>query len=143
MHEDASMQDVLEVITRVAAGRCPQIDGYSWCLQSLQVFFDPRALAVPHESLSGREKEVLHLLIQGRTSREMGTRLFLSARTIEDHVASLFRKLGLHDKKALGCAQYGAEGSGGALAAIPRDALTCEMCPRRQGSLGGRKSGRD
>jgi DNA-binding NarL/FixJ family response regulator len=129
VHADAGMRDVIHVIQSVAAGRCPHIDGCAWCLHSMQMFCASGVLSAPHASLSGREKEVLHLLIRGRTSREMGVRLFLSARTVEDHVASLFRKLGLHDKKALGCSQYGAEETSGALAAIPKHPPTCARCP--------------
>ena len=45
--------------------------------------------------LSVREQEVLHLLAQGLTNREIGTRLFLSAKTVEHHVGAVLRKLGV------------------------------------------------
>jgi ATP/maltotriose-dependent transcriptional regulator MalT len=45
--------------------------------------------------LTEREQEVLHLLAQGLTNREIGTRLFLSAKTIEHHVGAVLRKLGV------------------------------------------------
>lgn len=45
--------------------------------------------------LSEREQEVLHLLAQGLTNREIGTRLFLSAKTVEHHVGAVLRKLGV------------------------------------------------
>lgn len=43
--------------------------------------------------LSGREREVLELVTEGMSSKEIGTRLGLSPRTIEAHRASLFDKL--------------------------------------------------
>lgn len=45
--------------------------------------------------LTEREREVLRLLAQGLTNREIGTRLFLSAKTIEHHVGAVLRKLGV------------------------------------------------
>jgi len=44
--------------------------------------------------LTEREQEVLRLLAQGLTNREIGTRLFLSAKTVEHHVGAVLRKLG-------------------------------------------------
>ncbi|MFC5728078.1 MULTISPECIES: helix-turn-helix transcriptional regulator [Nocardioides] len=44
--------------------------------------------------LTEREQEVLRLLAQGLTNREIGTRLFLSAKTVEHHVSAVLRKLG-------------------------------------------------
>jgi predicted ATPase/DNA-binding CsgD family transcriptional regulator len=51
--------------------------------------------------VSAREAEVLALLGEHLTHTEIGARLFISARTVESHVASLRRKLGLADRAAL------------------------------------------
>lgn len=48
-----------------------------------------------YEMLSNREREVLHLAAEGLTNAEIGKRLFLSPRTIEDHRSSMMHKLGL------------------------------------------------
>jgi DNA-binding NarL/FixJ family response regulator len=45
--------------------------------------------------LTEREQEVLRLLAQGLTNREIGARLFLSAKTVEHHVGAVLRKLGV------------------------------------------------
>lgn len=55
----------------------------------------------PYETLSTREREVLHLAAEGRTSPEIGTRLFISTRTVETHRANLMRKLGLRTQTDL------------------------------------------
>jgi len=43
--------------------------------------------------LSPREKEVLHLIAQGRTNREIGERLFISQKTVGVHVGNILAKL--------------------------------------------------
>jgi two-component system, NarL family, response regulator NreC len=46
----------------------------------------------PFFSLSDREKQVLHLVVQGFSSRAIGERLALSPRTIDHHRASVLKK---------------------------------------------------
>ncbi len=47
------------------------------------------------ESITDAEMDVVRLLVAGHTNREIGQRLFLSARTVETHVAHVMQKLGL------------------------------------------------
>lgn len=53
-----------------------------------------------------REYEILRLLTERLSNREIATRLFLSPRTVEKHVASLITKTGQQDRIALG--EFGA-----------------------------------
>lgn len=55
----------------------------------------------PHETLTPREREVLQLAAEGKTNAEMAGRLFISPRTVENHRASLMRKLGLQNHSDL------------------------------------------
>ena len=48
--------------------------------------------------LSGREMEVLQLLIKGRSNKEIAGALFLSEDTIKAHLKSLFAKLHVQDR---------------------------------------------
>jgi len=52
--------------------------------------------------VTAREAEVLGLAAEHLTNREIAARLFLSARTVEKHVASLLRKLGISSRTELG-----------------------------------------
>ncbi|HEV3376822.1 MAG TPA: response regulator transcription factor [Thermoleophilaceae bacterium] len=49
----------------------------------------------PLDALTGREREVLKLMAEGRTNRAIAAELFISERGIERHVTSIFTKLGL------------------------------------------------
>jgi DNA-binding NarL/FixJ family response regulator len=53
------------------------------------------------ESLTLRERQVLTLLARGLTSAEIGTRLGISARTVDRHRTSLGKKLGRHRRSEL------------------------------------------
>ena len=55
----------------------------------------------PYESLSLREREVLHLSGDGLTSSEIGDRLDISRRTVEAHRANLTRKIRVSSHAAL------------------------------------------
>ncbi|MGB5169707.1 MAG: response regulator transcription factor [Acidimicrobiia bacterium] len=48
--------------------------------------------------LTGREIEVLSLVAQGQTSRQIGTLLFISENTVKNHIRNILDKLGLHSR---------------------------------------------
>jgi DNA-binding NarL/FixJ family response regulator len=49
------------------------------------------------DELTGREREVLSLIAEGRSNRAIAARLYLSPRAIERHVQAIFQKLRLTD----------------------------------------------
>jgi DNA-binding NarL/FixJ family response regulator len=55
----------------------------------------------PAEPLSPREQEVLKLIAEAHTNREIGDILHLSAKTVESHRANILRKLGMRDRVEL------------------------------------------
>jgi two-component system, NarL family, nitrate/nitrite response regulator NarL len=49
--------------------------------------------------LSDREKEVLGLLVQGKSAREMAETLGISYVTVRNHLQTILRKFGVHTQR--------------------------------------------
>jgi DNA-binding NarL/FixJ family response regulator len=49
--------------------------------------------------LSGRERQVLGLAVTGSTNAQIASRLFLAESTVKAHLASAFRRLGVHSRR--------------------------------------------
>ena len=61
------------------------------------------ALSAPNQSdilLTPREREVLILIAQGKSDREIGDALFVSRRTAATHVRNILAKLDVHSRAA-------------------------------------------
>ena len=62
----------------------------------------PQARQIPAaglvEPLSEREREVLRLVAEGLTNREIGLRLHLSPNTIKRHTLNIYEKLSVHNR---------------------------------------------
>lgn len=55
-------------------------------------------VAADLEALTERERQVLHLLAQGLSNKEIAARLYLSVRTVEGHLANAYAKLHAHSR---------------------------------------------
>ena len=58
-------------------------------------------VAPSYQQLSSREREVLRLVAQGRTNKEIAEQLSLSVRTVERHRSSIMNKVGLQNRAEL------------------------------------------
>lgn len=61
----------------------------------------PRGMPPRFPSLTPREKEVIQLLAEGKSSKEVATVLNLSTKTAETHRSNIMRKLGFHSIRDL------------------------------------------
>lgn len=61
----------------------------------------PGSSMPPSSRLSDREREVAELLLQGLPYRDIGSQLFISAKTVEHHVARIRRRLGAESRSEL------------------------------------------
>jgi len=48
--------------------------------------------------LSEREMEILQYVVRGSSNREIGTALFISEKTVKNHLSSIYRKLAVEDR---------------------------------------------
>ncbi|HET9741191.1 MAG TPA: response regulator transcription factor [Terriglobales bacterium] len=82
--------------------------GSVWAPRRVMSIFIDRVTSSPgkifpagHVSFTDREKEVLELLVAGRSNREIGQALQIEERTVKAHVAKLMRKVGVQNRIAL------------------------------------------
>ncbi|MGH8251658.1 MAG: response regulator [Steroidobacteraceae bacterium] len=59
------------------------------------------APADPYQRLTPREREVFHLVVEGKASKEISRMLGISVKTAENHRARLMEKLGVHNTAEL------------------------------------------
>ena len=99
--KDSSSGDLVHAVREAAAGRrylSPPLSD-----RAIEVY-QQRAKATTldrYETLTAREKEVLHLAAEGHTSAEIASRLGISGRTAETHRSNLMHKLDLHTQAEL------------------------------------------
>jgi two-component system, NarL family, response regulator NreC len=95
--KDATDEDLLPAIRAVAAGKSffsPAVSGVlaAEYVEQLQ----ERGLTDSYDLLTDREKEVLQLLAEGRSNKEVAALLEVGLSTVETHRGNLMQKLGLH-----------------------------------------------
>jgi DNA-binding NarL/FixJ family response regulator len=56
---------------------------------------------IPEKAITDREEEILKLVAEGHTSKQIADMLFISVKTVERHRANLLQKLGLRDRLEL------------------------------------------
>ena len=54
-----------------------------------------------YQTLTAREREILQLTVEGKSSSEIGEKLGISPRTVEVHRSKLMKKLALHNHTEL------------------------------------------
>ena len=59
------------------------------------------AATLPDKAITDREEEILKLVAEGNTSKEIADLLVISIKTVERHRANLLQKLGLRDRLEL------------------------------------------
>lgn len=87
---------VEEVVADASWFTIPLLDKLKARLQVTQ----PAAHPTDLELLTARERQVLMLVCEGRSDAEMGQILTLSQNTVRNHIASLFKKIGVNRRSA-------------------------------------------
>lgn len=95
--KDSVKADLLTAIQAVARGRSFFSHKVSQILQEDYVRALQRMNAEDsYDLLTDREREILHLVAEGRTSKEIATALNLSVYTVDTHRGHILEKLNLH-----------------------------------------------
>ncbi|RZU32449.1 response regulator [Blastococcus saxobsidens] len=93
----AGQEEIERAVRSVAGGQVVYGAGVA---ERVMAFFAARggAAGSPFPQLSDRELDVLRLAAEGRGNADIARRLFLSEKTIRNHVSSIFAKLGVTDR---------------------------------------------
>ncbi len=98
--KDVSPNDLLEAI-RAAHNGETRLHPHVMRKLMAQVAAQPPAPPQMEKDLTGREVEVLRLVAEGLSNREIAARLVISEKTVKTHISSLLSKLGLEDRTRL------------------------------------------
>lgn len=98
--KEAAYEELLSAIDAVTKGKkflSPGVSG-----DVIRHYLDnPLTQANPIDSLTQKEREVLRLITEGRSNKEMAELLFVSVKTIEFHRMNIMKKLDIHNQAAL------------------------------------------
>lgn len=98
--KDAAYQELEAAIDAVMKGKkflSPSISG-----EVIRHYLDhPLTQANPIDTLTAKEREVLALITDGCSNKEMAEKLFVSVKTIEFHRMNIMKKLDIHNQAAL------------------------------------------
>jgi DNA-binding NarL/FixJ family response regulator len=93
--KDVSMQEVVSTITQAAGGEVAlSTELAATILAELEPGPDDRAPS----PLTPREEEVLQLIADGCSTSEVASGLFISGKTVKNHLASIYEKLEARDR---------------------------------------------
>ncbi|MDQ3347413.1 MAG: response regulator transcription factor [Acidobacteriota bacterium] len=96
--KDATDEDLLPALRAVGSGKrffSPAVTAV--LMEDYVRQLQARGLTDSHHLLTDREKQVLQLLAEGRSNKEVATVLDLGVSTVETHRANLMQKLNLHN----------------------------------------------
>jgi two-component system, NarL family, response regulator NreC len=95
--KDSLRGDVIDAIRAVAQGRSFLTRKVRLMLQEDYVCqMESRGLEDSYDLLTDREREVLHMVAEGKSNKEVAGLLNISPTTVETHRAHILQKLGIH-----------------------------------------------
>jgi RNA polymerase sigma factor (sigma-70 family) len=102
IRKDAEPSEVLRLVRRAAEGKTAlSADMALRLAESLRLQRDRTTVEQALASLTPRQREVVALIAEGRTNREIAARLHLSEGTVKNHVTRVLEALGVPDRTKL------------------------------------------
>ena len=97
--KDSAGSEVAEAVRTVHAGR--RYLSHKIAAAVIDDYIAERHRASPLESLSGRERQILQLVAEGKSSAEVAALLSLSPKTVDTYRSRMMHKLGIADLPSL------------------------------------------
>jgi two-component system NarL family response regulator len=98
--KDMPFDDLVAAIDNIAVGGAAISPGMAGKLFDVarQLLRHQELVGARKPTLTGREIEVLELVAEGKTSRDIGDILYISENTVKNHIRNILDKLGLHSR---------------------------------------------
>ena len=93
--KSAQPHEIVEAVRQVLAGGAPM---NARIARKVLDMFSRLSIPMGEYGLTGREKEILHLMVDGLTAKGIAEKLFLSIRTVDTHVKNIYTKLHVHSR---------------------------------------------
>lgn len=103
--KDSTGEKLLEAVTAVLKGECYLDSPVASHIvtEFVNMPFAPLVAPAP-KTLTDREHEILRLIVEGHSNREIAAKICVSAKTVENHRANIMNKLDVHD--VIGLVKY-------------------------------------
>src|SRR3712207_3600695 len=96
--KDCSVDEVADVVRRVAGGETALTPALAASMLSEVKALAARPPAPQVDPVTKREEEVLQLIADGCSTPEVAERLYISQKTVKNHLASIYQKLDARDR---------------------------------------------
>lgn len=96
--KDAEINNLIHAIKHVYNGGRYIDQRLQAVIKSDESKHNERDMALSRARLTKREYEVLELIAEGMNNKEIGEKLYISEKTVKNHVSNIFRKLDVNDR---------------------------------------------
>jgi len=111
--EDATLDDLVRAIRAVADGAHvlpPEMTGTLFSQIAREAVSKGRPRAIDAVRMTPREREVINLIAEGLSNKEIARRLHIATHTVKSHVRNLMEKLMLHTRLQIAAYAHGEKG---------------------------------
>ncbi|MDP2957677.1 MAG: response regulator transcription factor [Longimicrobiales bacterium] len=112
--KDATLEELAATIRSVAGGvnvLPPQMTGSLFSQIARNAVAKGRPVALESVRMTPREREVINLIGEGMSNKEIAKRLHIATHTVKSHVRNIMEKLTLHTRLRIAAFAHGEKGS--------------------------------
>lgn len=110
--KDATLEDLARTIRSVAAGAKvlpPQMTSSLFSQIAKEALNAGESAAIESVRMTARERQVIDLIAEGLSNKEIAARLEIAAHTVKSHVRNIMEKLALHTRLQIAAYSYRQE----------------------------------